>query len=101
MNQHTPLCLCSHNKEDRDKVGRQSRPRSITDCHDSSIDKGIYHIVIEAWNEQVIAIFYNLNAQSAEGIQHDSKVFYRGILNADTVAYHSCHGNKRAYLYHI
>ena len=52
-------------------------------------------------NEEVVALYFYLYAQTAEGIRNDSKIAQRYILYSNAVAHHGCHTDKRAYLNHI
>ena len=54
-----------------------------------------------SWNKKVIALLFNLHAKSPERVGNDAKVLYRHIFYSDTVAYHGCHADERAYFYHI
>ena len=94
MNEHTTLCLCCHDKEHAEKVRRESRPRSIGKSHDSAVDKGFYLVMVMMRDEEVIAINLNLNTETAEGIGYDTKVLDRSILDSDSIAHHSSHGNE-------
>ena len=52
-------------------------------------------------NPEVVTFHLDLHAQSAERIGDDAKVFHGNILDADALAAHRCHTDKRAHLDHI
>ena len=101
VEKYTTLCLCSNNEQHRDKVWCQSWPWSIANGHNRSINERVYHIVVLTWNQEVITIFDNLYTESTEGIKYQSQVRNRHVFNTNTITYHRCNTNERAYLNHI
>ena len=50
---------------------------------------------------QIVAVHVDANAQAAESIQREAQIADRGILDADAIAHHGSHTDKRTYLYHV
>ena len=50
---------------------------------------------------EVITLFLDGDAHTSEGVGDDAQVFDRYVLDADAIAHHSCHADKRAHLNHI
>ena len=101
VEQHGATSLGGYHDEHAEEVGGQSRPRCISQRHDGTVDKRVYHVVLLTWDIEVVALHLYADTQSAECLRNDAQVFDGHILDADAVATHGCHSDERADLNHV
>ena len=101
MYQYRAASLSSHYDEHRKEVRCESRPRCICQSQNGAVDERVDDVVRLTWDEEVVALYFYLNAQSAECVWNDTKLTYGTILDAYAVAHHCCHTDERAYLNHV
>ena len=101
MEQHGTAGLGGHNDQHRQQVGRQARPRGVSERHDGAVDERVDDVVLLVRYIEVVAVDLNLNTEAAEGIGDDAEVVDRDVLDADAVAAHGSHADERADLNHV
>ena len=93
--------MCSHHDEYTEQVGCQSRPRGICQCHDGAVDERLYLVVALTGNPQVVTLYLDFHAKTAESVGDDAQMLHGHVLDADAVAAHRCHADEGSYLNHV
>ena len=75
MNQYTTFCLGSHYQHDAQQVRSQSRPGSIGNGHDGTVDKRLDLIAILCRNKNIISSLFEFNTQTAETFGNNTQIF--------------------------
>ena len=74
MEEHAASRLCGDRDEHREQVGGEPRPRCVGEGHNGSVEEGVHDIMRLTGHDEVVAVFLNLYAKSAEGIGDDAEV---------------------------
>ena len=52
-------------------------------------------------DEEVVTFLLYLYTKTTEGVRNDTEVFQRAVFDANTIATHGSHTDKRAHLNHV
>ena len=101
VDEYRTLGLSAHDEEHAQKVGRQARPGRVGQRHERAVEEGLYLVVVVARDEDVVALLFHADAQTAEGGRDDAQVVVADIVYADAIAHHRSHADERAHLDHV
>ena len=101
MYQHTAACLSADHQKNTDEIGRQTRPRSVGDCHRGAVDKILYLIDFFLVYTYVVALDIKAYAYTRESFREHPEIGHSHILKQKIRTRHSSHTDKAAHLDHV